>query len=476
MKTKFVVALTSLMVALAFTACLKTEFDAPPNGTTADPEIDKSKMVTIASLKAMANPNSNLGLTLTDDKIIYGIVIANDASGNFYEQIIIQDSTGGIPVLINKNGLDAEFPLGRKVFVNLKNLVISAYGRSLQLGYAMDASNRLAGIPGNKLNSIVLKGMLTSGVKPRVVSINQITNPDNVVSNAWLNTLIEISDAQFVSGDAGLPYAESGSSGTDRRVEDCTGANVIVRNSGYADFTNAKLPSGKGKLIAVYGRYNGNAQLGIRDTTDVLFSGSRCDSTTNLPIITIQSLRNAFDNGDTLNDADSKIVGVVISDRSSGNFQGRNCIIQDATGGIVVRFDANHSFNVGDEIEVNTTNILINEFNGVLQANAFVSKATRKSTGASITPQVLTMQQIADNLNDYESELVQVNNVSFPAGTYSGSKTISDGSGTSLTLFTLGGSSFANVALPTGSKTVIGIVGEYGAVKQLQIRTPADVK
>lgn len=43
--------------------------------------------------------------------------------------------------------------------------------------------------------------------------------------------------------------------------------------------------------------------------------------------------------------------------------------MQDASGGITVRFDANHSFSTGDEISVNVGGQDTQEFDGLLQVN-----------------------------------------------------------------------------------------------------------
>lgn len=54
---------------------------------------------------------------IEDDIVIAGRVISNDRPGNFYNQIYIQDKTGGIEVKIAKNALYNEYKLGQKVYV-----------------------------------------------------------------------------------------------------------------------------------------------------------------------------------------------------------------------------------------------------------------------------------------------------------------------------------------------------------------------
>lgn len=66
---------------------------------------------TIAELKLLF---SGTNLKLTDDIIISGIVVANDKSGNIFNQIIIDDGSAGISVAIDQNALNGEFPSGKK--------------------------------------------------------------------------------------------------------------------------------------------------------------------------------------------------------------------------------------------------------------------------------------------------------------------------------------------------------------------------
>ena len=92
------------------------KFDEPPPYTAPD----LTPTLTIAQLKAMHIPGSSE--TITTDDIIEGVVTANDSSGNFYKQIIIQDSTAGIAINIDDYNLYTAYPVGRNVFIKFKRL------------------------------------------------------------------------------------------------------------------------------------------------------------------------------------------------------------------------------------------------------------------------------------------------------------------------------------------------------------------
>jgi hypothetical protein len=175
-----------------------------------------------------------------------------------------------------------------------------------------------------------------------------------------------------------------------------------------------------------------------------------------------------------------KIKGIVISDKANGNISGQNIAIQDATGGIVVRFTTTTGIpSLGDEIEVNISGQTLSEYpttnGGILQiGNLLTAKYIKTGTG-TITPRIATLKQVNDSLEAWESTLVTVNNVTFPTGTYSGSKVITDATG-SITLYTMTGASFATSTLPTTPVSVTAIVGQFTTTKQLSIRKLTDIQ
>jgi hypothetical protein len=175
-----------------------------------------------------------------------------------------------------------------------------------------------------------------------------------------------------------------------------------------------------------------------------------------------------------------KIKGIVISDKTNGNINGQNIVIQDATGGIVVRFTTSTGLpSLGDEVEVNISGQTLSEYpttgGGVLQiGNLLTAKYIKTGTG-SVTPRMATIKQVNDSLEVWESTLVKVDAVTFPAGTYSGSKIINDATG-SLTLYTASTASFKDSNMPTSPSSVTAIVGQFTTTKQLSIRKLTDVQ
>src|SRR5438270_10618728 len=130
-----------LLFIFAVVISCNKKFDAPPSYIP--PDITAN--ISIAALKTihtLGNADS-----ITTDAIIEGVVIANDSSGNFYKQIILQDSTGGIAINVDDYNLYSSFPIGRKVYVKLNGLFINDDGGLMYIGTSPDAGGRWQVLP-----------------------------------------------------------------------------------------------------------------------------------------------------------------------------------------------------------------------------------------------------------------------------------------------------------------------------------------
>ncbi len=204
-------------------------------------------------------------------------------------------------------------------------------------------------------------------------------------------------------------------------------------------------------------------------------NGTRCSgSVGNEEPITIQELRNLFKSGVTVGPDNRKIRGIVISDKDNGNLDSRNLVVQDATGGIVVRFQSNHTFTLGQDIEVAVSGQELSEFNGLLQVNG-ISNELAKSLGAGTlpTPREAKVSEIIANLENWESTLVLIKGATIAAGNYSGSRNVSDATGT-IVMFTRSQASFSGQAVPGGNVDIIAIVSQFNT-PQIIIRNTSDI-
>lgn len=477
---KKVLLASSLLLAFTvqMTSCVKKDFDTPPDNSSYDPHLEVTH--TIAQMKAMP-----LNTKIDTDAVIYGIVSMDDRSGNYYKKIVIQDSTGGIEILIDQNNLYNDFPVGRKVYVKLKGLYLGAYNENPQLGATPDNAGSLSNIPFVEVDNYIVKANYPNPVVPDTFTLEELQNPANAANR--INTLVAIRDVEFVDDAVDVPFAEISSlaSATSLNFKNCNDARMILRTSGFAKFQPVKTPGGRGTIVGIYTRFRNTPQLYIRDTSDVHFTNPiRCNGSEYAPpvLVSIDSLRNYYQGSDVTVPS-MKIRGVVISDVSNGNITSGNLILQESsTGkGIAVYYGGSLNYAMGDSLEINVTGTTLKNFQGKLEVSgARVNKTIKLATNVAITPRTLTINAINNDIENLESTLVKIENITWQAGAMyyngtAGNLNISDATGTILQ-YTAGGASFKNTLLPPAPVTsVTGFLEVFNGTIQFRIRNLNDV-
>ena len=470
-KTRLFAVLAAFTLAIGITACVKTEFDEPPVG--GEP-VTLTPNKTIAELKSLHVTAGGFD-KITEDIIIGGEVVMDDQSGNYYKTIVIQDASGGIEVKFNDGFLFQQYPLGRTIYIRCKDLILTDYNNLTQLiGSTVEENGVLSdvGLTEAQARSKVVKGpFATTPLAPREISISQL-------GPQYLSTYIRINDVQFAKADTAKTFADPVTQfSLNRTIEDCSHLQMIVRTSGFADFAGKKTPTGKGYIEGVLNVFGTTYQLALRSENGAVMTGTRCGASTGTETqMDISAVRSIFTGTTTSAPANRKIRGVVISDRLGKNLNNSNLYIQDGTAGIVIRFDAEHFFNLGDEIEVIISEQEISEFNKLLQVNNVpVDNGRVISTGNTPTPRTATIAEINTNFNAWESTLVKIVNATITGGaTLSGNRTVADGTGT-IAMFTQTAATFSGTATPAVPVTLTAIVSDFNA-KQIIMRNANDIQ
>lgn len=480
-KNNLLSALAALLLASGFFACVDTDFDEPP---VSDCNVTLTANTTIKELKAL---RKSIGIpdAITTDIIIKGTVTSDDRPGNFYKTLVIQDNTAGIEVKIDNGFLYQSYPVGREVFIRCKGLLLSDYNGVIQIiGSAVQQGSQLEelGLTEAQERLQLVRGCQGTPVAPKLVTVADLTGPNH---REYISSLIQLNDVQFTQCDAGRPWADAATqSSLNRELENCDGNKVLVRSSGFADFANSLTPTGKGPLVAVFSVYNNDKQLYIRDVTDVSgMTGTRCS--TNTPgsgsevLTKLADIRAVFTGATTTAPANTKVRGIVISDRLNNNLNNRNLYLQekDGSAGIVVRYVSTHCFDLGDEIEIVVSNQELSEFNKLLQLNNIpLANATLISRGNTPVVRTATIADINTNFNAWESTLVKITGASISGGgtPLSGSKTVTDAT-SSITMFTQSSAAFSQFNTPATPVMITAIVSDFNG-KQIILRNLADIQ
>ena len=465
MKKLFNYLFIGLVSTFIISSCVDNKFDEP-EFPFKDPDIATN--TTIKELKALHSSGSFE--TIDEDMVFSAVVIANDSTGNFYKKIVVQDETAGIEILIDGRDLYGKYPIGRKVFVKAKRLVLSDDHGVVQLG-ALVSEGTLVSIAFKEVGDIVVGGSLNNPVIAKEMKIGQFSDDD-------ISTLVKFTNVQFSTGDVGATFAD-GTAHVDvnRTLVDCSKREFIVRTSGYAEFANDTIPSQNGELTCILGKYRSDYQGYLRSVKDVNFYQERCGGSTGDEIlITIKSVRDLYASGQTTMNDKVKISGIVISDKNSVNVDVKNMVLQDATAGIVVRFDGTHDFELNDQVEVVVSNLELSEYYNLLQFNGVVLDAAKKTGTGTIEAKVASVNEILTNNEAWESTLVKIKDAQFSGGDVYKDKdvVVQDATGT-IDFYTRSVATFADDALPSGNVDVTAIVGQYKDTYQIYLRNLDDV-
>jgi hypothetical protein len=259
------IAFTALMVS-----CNKTYEAPPPTGV---PNILAN--TSIKDLKALFTTSGST-VPITSDIVIRGVVNLDDKSGNYYKQISIQDSTGGILLRLAGSDLYTSYPVGREVFVKVKGMVLGDYRSMIQLGGGIDTVHGgVTELAANLQDIHIIKGALNQPLTAKVVAFSQLTTS---MQDPYLGTLIRFENVEFASGDLSKNYADATVSG-NRTVQSCISPasnKITLRTSDFSSFATIPVAQGNGYIDAVYSIFGSTKQLTINDTGSVHFNGPRC--------------------------------------------------------------------------------------------------------------------------------------------------------------------------------------------------------
>ncbi len=261
--------LSILMFALAFTmgSCVKDEFDQPDNNGCNDEALTAN--ITIADLKARYAGGN---LKIEDTLIIEGVVISSDQEGNFYKELVIQDATAGILLLVDQTNMYTDFPIGRKVYVKMTNLYLSNYGGLIQVGASVNPDdNSLERIPQSLVSDFIKKGACNQELVPLEITSSQL-DPD-----VHQSRLIKLTSVRMAGNDAGVSWATvGGSSARNRSIIDCDNGVIIARTSDFAKFVGTNTPTESFNIVGVYSVFNDDSQLKFRGLNDIEITAAGC--------------------------------------------------------------------------------------------------------------------------------------------------------------------------------------------------------
>lgn len=272
-------------VCVLFASCMGDSYagideNAPvPYGNN---ELTETNVITIAQLKsdyatyiATDYRDGQSFAKVTDDVKIKAIVTSSDAQGNIYQELALQDATGAIIVGVAQGGLYGPLPVGTEILVSLKDLYVGNYGKQAQIGMpsknatGADVIGRISRATWDQHYKILSTGHI---VEPTLFATG--TNPTTWNLDTDGGKLGIIRNVSFKSSNnskATDTFADpnGGAGSVSWTLNEQDGRKVIVYNSNFADFANAKVPTGKVDITGIIKRFNNQWEIIIRSLDDI---------------------------------------------------------------------------------------------------------------------------------------------------------------------------------------------------------------
>ena len=227
--------------------------------------------------------------------VIKGRVVSSDASGNIYKSLVIQDETAALAFSINQGSLYNEYRLGQEMVVDLTGLYLGYY-RGLQqvgspgepyngqpqLGFMpveyWQANAQRDGLPdpdfvNETFHDVKVEGETVENPYPfgkgYCITFSDFDALNDGTLPQLQSQLVEFLNVHFQINEGEetfAPYQES----VNRTLVDDNGKTLTVRNSGYSNFYNQKIPEGRGRVRGILSYYNDSWQIVLRDISDVM--------------------------------------------------------------------------------------------------------------------------------------------------------------------------------------------------------------
>lgn len=428
--------------------------------------------------------------------IIRGQVISDDRLGNFYNEMFIQDSTGGIKISLGYASLYDIFPQGSEVAVTLNGLKLGSYKGTLSIGVEEKGTRENNRIP-LPLVMKVVKG--DAKVKP--LEINEVSIND--ISTSMGGMLVKIKDVQFKSPEETWANPNSVNKfAENRELQDRDGNIITVRTSDYSVFAGKKLPNGSGDIVGVCTFFNETPQLYVSSPADAKFDKPRFEVGGNdkpAPSVTktLSEIKALYmDKPVTLPD-NTVFEAVVISSDKDGNFY-RDLYMQDEQGhGISIKINRKkiyETYPIGTKLVVDASGLTLGRDNNRLSIGTagsgnyqtafvewkdFTDKAFKTGT-KEVAPKVITIAEITPEMCNTYIEIkgltaVEGGQKKWVEGGMHTNSTFTDEGGNKIFVYSNKYVAYKDNLLPTGKVNIKGVLSGFNTTNQISLNSISDV-
>ncbi|HUH46349.1 MAG TPA: DUF5689 domain-containing protein, partial [Arenibacter sp.] len=258
-----------LSLAILYGCVKDANFSAPPPDCTVG-------LVANIGYREVKDLYQGETVQIIKDLILEGYITSSDQMGNFFGVLHFQDSpvdpTEGFQIEVDVRDSYLLYPIGSKVLIKLKGLYL---GRSKGVFKIGGQFTSFGNISVGRLPAAVVDQHLfpscdaITAIAPMKVALGDLN--ENLT-----HILVRIPNVEIKEEEVGLPFADPKVE-TARTLIDCMDSELILLNSGYADFQGELLPAAKGSIVGVLLRDNQKYRLAIRNLGDMDLNGERCE-------------------------------------------------------------------------------------------------------------------------------------------------------------------------------------------------------
>lgn len=496
-----------IFAALVITGCVHDDKYDEPN-LDGYQCADLTATMTLTQLRAKFASTATAAFVFPDNStdIVEGYVSSTDETGNIYKTIYIQDKaenpTQGFVISVDAVSNYTNYPQGSKIYIKLAGLALGTYGGVVQLGVKTGTETPATSVSRIPEKLVPARIFRSCSIRENIVP-KKMTSLQMVSANdQYIGCLIQMDNAEFDNRILCTNFAPNGVT-VDRIIRDNTTTTTrVVRNSGYASFANQILPSGNGKFVGIYSKFNSTYQMYINKVTDLEMTkfpridgiaSNPCEYSDNgLTQKTVAEVKQLATSPLTLITGDFVLKAKVTANDKSGNLF-KYIYIEDATGGIRINIDKADMFNdprfvVGKEVYVKLKNLYVGAVSGEIQLGTPFSGAVGRIAEADVYKYFFDSKKTITAVTSTEKMInqftaadvgrwVKIKNLQFIAGDLekvyaSGAvtnRTLEDCSGNKVILRTSNFADFAGQVIEGGKGDVYGILSIFNGTYQLWI-------
>ena len=251
-----------LLIAMALFASCKKEYSTPGINFN----LPVGRVYTIDTLLRMENYLRPF--KFTEDASVYGIVTADETSGNLYKAAFIQDGNKGIELYMKST---SGLRIGDSIRVYLKGAELWEYSGTPQI-QNLEPKNIVI-LANNKF------------VAPKIMKTTELPSSGNG-GDSLIGRLVTFTKVEFDPNDRKSTFAPDNAYGEFNLQQYDDNCNMldnqlIVRTSSYASFAKKRLPQGSGSITGIITLYKTSQtkqtwQFVIRSYSEILMDNEPC--------------------------------------------------------------------------------------------------------------------------------------------------------------------------------------------------------